>query len=109
MTDTPEKAPRTVRPLTYVALGVSVLTSASLWYASAGTWPSPEFVFESIGWLLLIGVTGFPAGVVLDILAGKRGGVNRIISIAAGVILISPAIYIAIGIIQGLLILKSQG
>jgi hypothetical protein len=109
MTDTPEKAPHTVRPLTYVALGVSVLTSASLWYGSAGTWPSPEVVFESIGWLLLIGVLGVPAGIVLDILAGMRGGVNRVISIAAGVLLISPAIYVAIGFIQGLLILKSQG
>jgi hypothetical protein len=104
MTDAAATSHRSLRPLTYVALGVSVLTSASLWYASVGRWPSPEFVLETVGWWLLIGVLGIPAGIVLDILAGQRGGINRVISVVAGLMLISPAVAFAKG-----LILESTG
>jgi hypothetical protein len=96
MTETPVMHSHTVKTHAYVALGVSVLTSAFVWYFLLGRWPSPEFVFSLSGLMLSVVPLGGIAGIILDILAVVRGGANRVIGVVGGVILVSPAAYFAL-------------
>ncbi len=102
------KVRRRMRALTYVALGVSVLTSAGLWFVLLGAGPlGPETwgLFPQpvqnwlLAWSILILPLGCVAAIVLDVLAGIRRGADRVISIIAGLILASSAVYIAVGLL----------
>jgi hypothetical protein len=112
MSETEMKARRRVRVLTYVALGVSVLTSAGLWFVLLGAGPlAPETwgLFRQsvqnwlLAWSILILPLGCVAAIVLDVLAGIRGGADRRISIIAGLILASSAVYIVVGLLYSYL------
>jgi hypothetical protein len=96
VTDDLTKKPRKVATITHIALGVSVLVSAGMW--AVFLFPTNEGCFYFLtSWLLpWIFPLGITVAIVLDIIAGSRGGLNRVICIVAGLILLSPGASFAI-------------
>jgi hypothetical protein len=86
-----------VRPISWVALVFSVVTTASLWIATV--WATGMFG-ELLGYAsfypLFVAVIGLPTTVVLAIIAGIRGGKgkNRVIALVSGVALLTPLILV---------------
>jgi len=81
-----------VRPLTWVALGFSVLVAAIWWLVDFKQSSDAFHAIFGYDWstplaILLILVL---VGIALDVGAGWRGRANRAICIVAGVILLSP-------------------
>lgn len=101
---------RVVSLVSWIALGVSILVTAGLWvsvYAaasggisdsSASAWPDPwyglvvDFVFE-------VALIGIVTAIVLDIVAGLRGGRSRLVALIGGFVLLSPAVFVALALV----------
>ncbi len=103
MTEVPDRTPRKVRPYTYVALGVSVFVAAAWWFFMIGQSSDVYVIIFGYNW---IGVTVLllamaVVGIIVDIGAGRRGGMNRVISIVAGLILVSPLVAIGVSSFVG--------
>lgn len=92
--DTSRRSRRRVYPITYVALGVSVITAGTVWLGQFDTGGA-----DPIDVLLVIAVF-LLAGVVLNIIAGTRGGINRLIGIFGGLILLSTVLLYVILIVS---------
>jgi hypothetical protein len=91
----------------YIALTVSALIAAFLWYVMAdGThlfasenptqFPLPSPFSSAVFWVFYVVPLAIPTAIVLDIVGGLKGGPNRVVSVIGGVLLSSPAIYVAV-------------
>lgn len=98
MSESSSKVQRKVRPLTYVAAGVSVLVSGAWWFYLVGPVAdlAPNYfeyhIVDNIAELVLAALIS----ISLNIAAGWRGGIDRRICIVAGIILASPAVFFAL-------------
>jgi hypothetical protein len=106
MTEIQDRA-KIVQPFTYVALGVSVVVAAGWWFLIVGQQSSlyvdlfGEYLIQNV---VILGLSAVVA-IVVDVVAGRRGGIDRRFSIIAGVILVSPLV----GIIVSSLIYSIPG
>jgi hypothetical protein len=87
-----ERARARVRPLAFVALGVSVVVAGAWWFY--GLQESSDTIIHLFGYdaatpialLLLMTLVA----IAVDVAAGWRGGIGRAVGIVAGIILASP-------------------
>jgi len=87
-----EPARARVRPLAFVALGVSVVVAGAWWFY--GLQESSDTIIHLFGYdaatpiALLLLMTLLATA--LDVAAGWRGGIGRVVGIVAGIVLASP-------------------
>jgi hypothetical protein len=97
--------------LAIVALVVNVAVAGSIWFVLVGVSSPkaysvtfgalPKFLLSSVGVLVVVLPLGVIAAIVLDLVAGSRRGVNRVLGVVGGLILLSPAVWFLIVILIG--------
>jgi hypothetical protein len=103
----PSNIARHLRPLTYVAAGLSIVLSGLWWFFLTGQNSGfyPGFFEYSYPFALVDLALAAVVAMVLNIVAGWRGGVDRRVAIIAGVILLLPGAYFVIGNLIGIFLL----
>jgi hypothetical protein len=103
MTENAGRTQPKVRPYTYVALGVSVFVAAAWWFFMIGQSSDLYAIIFGYNWIgvTVVLVAMGVVGIIVDIGAGRRGGMNGLISILAGLILVSPLVAIGVSSIVG--------
>lgn len=101
MTEYSGRSKGAIRPLTYIALAVSVTASAPAWFyffgggselhESLSTW-------EELFVLPMVVILGGMTGIVLNVLGGLRGGKNQAICVVAGLILVAPVVAVVVAV-----------
>jgi hypothetical protein len=84
--------------LTYIACSVSVVVAAAWWLFTVGQnavfFPS-FFEYDLFDSLVVLSI-GSLLGIILNIVAGRRGGINGRLCLLAGLVLVSPVVYVAL-------------
>jgi hypothetical protein len=118
MSGRPKKRHRRAIAVSYVALGISVLTAAGIIYVLIGLsgsdgWAAtfgsePPFIQDYSGALFYVLPFTAIAGIILDVVALTRGGFNLLVGVVAFLILIGPLIYVLLVVAGALFVPATQ-
>ncbi|WP_213815626.1 hypothetical protein [Glaciihabitans sp. dw_435] len=100
-TDAPARTRQRIFPSTWAALVVSVVAAAGSW--SLLTWLSGVMFTggtgtEAVAYQIAVWVTPVLtiAGIVMNIAVGTNGGINRLVGVIGGLLLLSPLLVMAV-------------
>ena len=118
MSGRPKTRHRRAIAVSYVALGISALTAAGTIYvaealSSSAGWAEtfgslPPFIQHFAGVLFYVLPLTAIAGIVLDIIALTRGGLNILVGAVAFVILLGPVVYVLVAFVGLLFVPATQ-